>query len=92
MVLAGSLASICTALASSATLKMPNVGGMAGPSGAEGTRRLSPFNSAVMTVVVVNSILSYLQSSACCALASMVTVGAYKMSISSTNMSSKCMK
>jgi hypothetical protein len=71
-VLAGSPASICMTLASSAALKAPDVGGMAKLSGAEGTWRLSSLNSVAMTAVATSSMLSYSQSNARCAIASTV--------------------
>jgi hypothetical protein len=71
-VLVGSMASICTALASSAALKASDVGGMARPSGTEGTHWLSTLNSVVVTMASASSMLSCSQSSARCALASMV--------------------
>jgi hypothetical protein len=69
MVLAWSPASICMALASSATLKELDVGGMVGPSGAEGACRLSSLNSAM---AVASLMLTCSQSSTRCALASTV--------------------
>jgi hypothetical protein len=46
--------------------------GMVKPSDADGVWRLSSLNSIATTAAVTNSMLSYLQSSACCALASTV--------------------
>jgi hypothetical protein len=59
MVLAGSPTSICTALASSAALKVPDIRGMAGLSSAEGTQKLSSLNSVVTTIEAAGSMLSY---------------------------------
>jgi hypothetical protein len=72
MVLARSPASICTALASSAALKAPNVGGMVGLSGTEDTQRLSSLSLVMATAVAASSMLSHSQSSARCVLASTV--------------------
>jgi hypothetical protein len=55
MIFVGSLTSICMALASSAALKAPDVGGMAKLSGIKGTRRLSSLSSVVVTIVVCNT-------------------------------------
>jgi hypothetical protein len=55
-VLAGSLALIHMALASSSILKTPDGGGMVGLSGFAGTWRLSSLSSAVATIVVANVI------------------------------------
>jgi hypothetical protein len=70
-VLAGSLASICTTLESSGTLKVLDVDGMAGWSGIEGTQRLSSLKLAATTIEAA-TMLSYSQFSARCVLASMV--------------------
>jgi hypothetical protein len=56
-VLVGSLASIHMALASLVTLKAPTVGGMARPSGTEGTQRLSSHNSAATIATTASSML-----------------------------------
>jgi hypothetical protein len=64
MVLVGSSALICMALVSLAALKAPNDGGMAGPSNAYGTQKLSSLNSTVATAAVANSMMSCSQSSA----------------------------
>jgi hypothetical protein len=69
-VFVGSPALICTALVSSSALKAPTMGEMAGPSDTEGTRRLSSLNLVTTTTTVASSMLSYLQSSTHCALAS----------------------
>jgi hypothetical protein len=58
MVLAGSSASISTALASSAALKVSDEGGMAGPSDAKVALRLSSLNSTVATATEPSSRLS----------------------------------
>jgi hypothetical protein len=71
-VLAGSLTSIYTALASSGVLKTPNVKGMAGLSSAVGTKMLISLNSITATTTVAMSMLSYLQSSTHYVLASTV--------------------
>jgi hypothetical protein len=71
-VLAGFPVLIYTALASSSTLKMLNVGGISEPSSAMGNRRLSSLNSAVVTAVAASSMLLCSQSSARYVLASTV--------------------
>jgi hypothetical protein len=58
MVLVGSSASICMDLASSATLKEPNIGGMAGLSGVDCTQRLSSLNLVAATVEAASLLLS----------------------------------
>jgi hypothetical protein len=63
MILAGSSASICTALASSAALKVPDEGGMAGPVKIDGSRRLSSLSSTAVTMTMDNSMLFCSQSS-----------------------------
>jgi hypothetical protein len=72
MVLAGSSASICTALASLIALKALDEEGMAMLSGANGIWRLTSLNLAEMTMAVANSMLSYSQYNACGVLASTV--------------------
>jgi hypothetical protein len=64
MVLVGSLAPICMALATSAALKVLNEEGMAGMVKVDGARRLSSLSSAMMTMAVANSMQFYSQSSA----------------------------
>jgi hypothetical protein len=64
-VLAGSSVSICTTIASSATLKTPDEGGMAKSGSTEVAWRLISLYSAMMTVMTISSMLSYLQFSVC---------------------------
>jgi hypothetical protein len=54
MVLVGSSVSI-----SSAALKAPDKGGMAGPGDADGTRRLNSLNSATAIAMTTNSMFFY---------------------------------
>jgi hypothetical protein len=63
---------ICTALASSSTLKAPPVEGISGLSSIAGSQRLSSLSSVASIAALASSMLLYSQSSACCALASMV--------------------
>jgi hypothetical protein len=72
MVFAGSLALICTALATLFILKMLDVIIMAGLSDAIGIWRLSSLNSAMTTALVASSMLSCSQSGAHYILASTV--------------------
>jgi hypothetical protein len=62
-VLAGSLDSICTALASLTALKALDEEGMAGPDDAVVVWRLSSLNSAPVTTVVASLMLSCSQFS-----------------------------
>jgi hypothetical protein len=71
-ILVGSPTSICTALASSVTLKAPDVRGMAVLSGVEGSQELSSLDSAAVTAAASSSMPSYSQSCACCIFASSV--------------------
>jgi hypothetical protein len=64
-VLVGSLALICMALASSATLKALDEGGMAGPGDVEVAWRLSSLNTAAVTTTTASSMLSCSQFSTC---------------------------
>jgi hypothetical protein len=64
-VLAGSSASICTALASTTALKASDEGGIAGLGDDEVAWRLSSLNSVVATVAAASSMLSYSQFSTC---------------------------
>jgi hypothetical protein len=63
---------ICMAMASSATLNVSYVRGLVRLSGTEGTQRPRSLNSASTTAGLVNSMLSYSQSSASYVLASKV--------------------
>jgi hypothetical protein len=72
MVLEGSLVLICTALASSVTLKALDEEGMAGPVVEGGTQRHISLSSVVAIVVVANSMLFCSQSSTRWVLASTV--------------------
>jgi hypothetical protein len=72
VVLAWFLASTGTTLASSSALKMPDVGGIPGLSGAMGNQRLSSLNSTAAIVAAAGSMLLCSQSSTCRALASTV--------------------
>jgi hypothetical protein len=69
-VLVGSLASIRMALASSAAMKAPDVGGMAELSSAKGTRGMSSLNLATTTAVAASSMMSCSQYNTYCVLAS----------------------
>jgi hypothetical protein len=57
IVLAGFLTSMCTTLASSSALKMPNISGIPELSGAVGNRRLSSLSSVTVTTIVASLML-----------------------------------
>jgi hypothetical protein len=67
---------IYTTLASSTTLKSPDEGGMVGPGNADGIWRPSSLSLATAIAATANSMLFYSQSSARCALASIVMTSA----------------
>jgi hypothetical protein len=71
-VLSGFLASICMPFAYSSTLKMLDVRGIVGLSGAIGNQTLSSRNLTVATAAAASSMLSCSYFNAHCALASMV--------------------
>jgi hypothetical protein len=72
MVFVGSPALICTALASSSVLKVPDVGGVVGLRGLASTWRLKSLSSTVATAAAASSRLSCSQSSVRYVLASTV--------------------
>jgi uncharacterized membrane protein YjjB (DUF3815 family) len=71
-VLARSLVLIYTELASSSTLKAPNIKGITGLSGVMGNRRLISLSSTVATTVAASLMSFCSQSNARYSLASMV--------------------